>query len=213
MSWAILLLQDPKTLQTYEDYAKESAYEADGDQPPPPNPPNHRHQNQDTHSTRPKRTVPINYGQAGTSIGATGMDVDPDPQGQTTRPGKPFNNGYASTTTRGNTSADSTGGVYTENFVTPLYTESQETGHTNVNTGQRTPEPIRTYLEAIRDAEISVAAAAAAAKAEVSAETAGVEMEATKVAAAEVAAKFVTKQHQTLQQRLKRMQLEKPQYL
>ena len=35
MSWAILLLHDPETLQTYEDYAREPAYEADGDQPPP----------------------------------------------------------------------------------------------------------------------------------------------------------------------------------
>ena len=34
VSWAILLLHDPETLPTYEDYARESAYEADGDQPP-----------------------------------------------------------------------------------------------------------------------------------------------------------------------------------
>ncbi len=34
MSWAVLLLQDTETLQTYEDYARESAYEAEGEQPP-----------------------------------------------------------------------------------------------------------------------------------------------------------------------------------
>jgi len=62
MSWAILLLHDMETLQTYEDYNKESAYEADGDQPPPPNPPYRRHQNQDTPPTRPKRTIPLNDG-------------------------------------------------------------------------------------------------------------------------------------------------------
>jgi hypothetical protein len=94
----------------------------------------------------------MNYGQARTSTGATNMNVDPGPQGQTTLPGTPFDVGYSSTTTRGNTSADPTGGFHTENFFTPLYKESQETGHTNVNTSQRTPEPIRTYLEAIRDA-------------------------------------------------------------
>jgi len=40
MSWAVFLLQDPETLQTYEEYAIESFYEAEGDQPPPPA---HRH--------------------------------------------------------------------------------------------------------------------------------------------------------------------------
>ena len=39
MSWVVLLLQDSETLQTYEEYAKESNYEAEGDQPPPPPPP------------------------------------------------------------------------------------------------------------------------------------------------------------------------------
>ena len=47
----------------------------------------------------------MNYGQAGTSIEATIMDVDPR---------QPF--------------------VHTGKNVTPLYTESQESGHTNVNT-------------------------------------------------------------------------------
>jgi hypothetical protein len=35
MSWTVLLLQDPETLQTYEEYARESFYEAEGGQPPP----------------------------------------------------------------------------------------------------------------------------------------------------------------------------------
>jgi hypothetical protein len=35
MSWVVFLLQDPKTLQTYEEYVRESFYEAEGDQPPP----------------------------------------------------------------------------------------------------------------------------------------------------------------------------------
>ena len=34
MSWAILLIQGPETLQIYEEYARVSAYEAGGDQPP-----------------------------------------------------------------------------------------------------------------------------------------------------------------------------------
>jgi hypothetical protein len=34
LSWAIFLLQDQETLQTYEEYARESYYEAEGDQPP-----------------------------------------------------------------------------------------------------------------------------------------------------------------------------------
>jgi hypothetical protein len=41
------------------------------------------------------------------------MDVDPDPQGQTTPLGTPFDDGYATTTTRGNSSADPTVGVHT----------------------------------------------------------------------------------------------------
>ncbi len=34
MTWAALLLQDTETLQAYEEYARASAYEADGDPPP-----------------------------------------------------------------------------------------------------------------------------------------------------------------------------------
>ncbi len=34
MTWAVVLLQDTKTLDTYEAYAKDSAYEEEGEQPP-----------------------------------------------------------------------------------------------------------------------------------------------------------------------------------
>ena len=36
MSWVVFLLQDPETLQTYEEYARESFYEAEEDQSPLP---------------------------------------------------------------------------------------------------------------------------------------------------------------------------------
>jgi hypothetical protein len=38
MLWVVFLLQDPETLQTYEEYATESYFEAEGDQPPLPTP-------------------------------------------------------------------------------------------------------------------------------------------------------------------------------
>jgi len=120
----------------------------------------------------------MNYDQAGTSTWATGMDVDQDPREQETPLSTPFNDGFTPSTTRGNTLADPTGGVHTENFFSPLYTESQDTNHTNVNTNQRTPAPIRTRIEAIRDAEVAAAAAAAAAEAEASAAATAVDMEA-----------------------------------
>jgi hypothetical protein len=44
MSWAVTLLQVPETLQTYEEYARESYYEAEGDHPPPTNTTNRMHQ-------------------------------------------------------------------------------------------------------------------------------------------------------------------------
>jgi hypothetical protein len=34
MTWAVLLLQDRETLQTYEEFARESAYEEEGELPP-----------------------------------------------------------------------------------------------------------------------------------------------------------------------------------
>jgi hypothetical protein len=62
------------------------------------------------------------------------MDVDPDHQEQDTSLGTPFDDGFTPSTTTGYTSAKPTGGVHTENFFTFLYTESQATDHTNVNT-------------------------------------------------------------------------------
>ena len=38
MSWALTLLHDPEILQTYEEYARESAYEVDGAQLSPSQP-------------------------------------------------------------------------------------------------------------------------------------------------------------------------------
>ena len=49
---------------------------------PPTNPYTRRHHHQETQSTRQRRTTQSHQGQAGTSVGATGMDVDQDPQEQ-----------------------------------------------------------------------------------------------------------------------------------
>jgi hypothetical protein len=54
-----------------------------------------------------------------------------------------------------------TGSVRAENYFTPLYTESQETDHTNVNANQRPPTHADT-----RDADLAVAAATAATEAD-----------------------------------------------
>jgi len=67
------------------------------------------------------------------------MDVDQDLQEQGTPPGTPFDEGFTPSTARGYTSMDPTGGVQTKNSFTPLYTESQEMDHTNVNTNQQSP--------------------------------------------------------------------------
>ena len=67
------------------------------------------------------------------------MDVDHEHQEQKTPPGTPFDEGFTPSTTRGYTSADPSGGVHTENFFIPLYTESQEKDQTNVNTNQQLP--------------------------------------------------------------------------
>jgi len=101
------------------------------------------------------------------------MDVDHDPQEHETPPDTPFDDGLTPSTARGYTSVDPTGGVHTENFSTPLYTESQATDHTNVNTNQQPPTPAAT-----RDAEMAAVAAAATAEAEASTTTGVVEMKA-----------------------------------
>ena len=111
------------------------------------------------------------------------MDVDQGPQEQGTPPGTPFDDGFTPSTTRGQTSTDPNRGVHTENVFTPLYTESQETGRTNVYTNQQPPT-----LAATLDAEMAVAAAAATAKAKVSPATVAVEMETADKKEAEAAA-------------------------
>ena len=52
MSWAVFLLQDPETLQNYEEDARESFYEAEGDRPLPTNATNHMRQHHGTHDPR-----------------------------------------------------------------------------------------------------------------------------------------------------------------
>ena len=83
MSWALNLLQDSETLQTYQEYTKESAYEADGAQPrPPPTPPNRKHQNPllppgvGGLTNRNQRTGHPNQGKGNPPIRSTSMDVD-----------------------------------------------------------------------------------------------------------------------------------------
>jgi electron transfer flavoprotein alpha subunit len=85
------------------------------------------------------------------------MEVDQDPQGQGTPLGTPFEDGFTPSTTHGNTTADPSGSIRTENNFTPLYTESQETDHTNVNANQR-PPPIH---EDTRNENLADVAAAA----------------------------------------------------
>ena len=131
---------------------------------PPPNDSTRRHQHQDTHATRRRRTTPTHHGQAGTSTGATAMGFDQYPKEQETPLGTPFDDGFTPSTTRGYTSADPTGGAHTENFFTPLYTESQETDHINVNTNQKRPTPAVT-----RNAKMASASASATAEAKASA--------------------------------------------
>jgi len=160
MSWALFLLQDPETLQTYKEYAKESAYEAVGAQPPPPpNPPNRMHQYtmpiREGSTDRNHRTGHPYQDAENPYMGSTRIDVDRDSQKQTTPQRTPFYEDYTTTTSRGVPTADPPAGVHTENFYTPLYTKSQPTSHsdhTTANTNHRSPPPMRTYTKAVRDA-------------------------------------------------------------
>ena len=85
------------------------------------------------------------------------MDVDQDTMERGTPSGTPFDEGFIPSTTKGQPSVATTMGVYTENLYTPLYTESQETDHTNVITAQQSPTPTDT-----RNADMAAAAAAEA---------------------------------------------------
>ncbi len=101
MMWAVLLLQDTKTLQTYETYARESAYEAEGERPPHTNTNDRRPRNQETQPKRCWTAQHPVHEQARTSSGATGMDVDSNPAEQGTPPGTPFDEDFIPSTTRG----------------------------------------------------------------------------------------------------------------
>jgi hypothetical protein len=57
------------------------------------------------------------------------MDVNQDPQGQTTPLGISVDEGYTTITTMGAPTRDPHAGAHTENYYTPLYTESQATYH------------------------------------------------------------------------------------
>ena len=77
-----------------------------------------------------------------------------------TPPVTPFADGFTPSTTRGQPPADTSKGVHTENLYTPLYTESQETDHTYVNTAQQPPTPTNTSDAAIAAAAATEAEAA-----------------------------------------------------
>ncbi len=91
------------------------------------------------------------------------MEVDQELLEQGTPPGTPFNEGFTPSKAKSLTPKDPTRGVYTNNYFTPLYNESQASDHSNVNTNQQHPPPMRTRNEPIRDAELAAIAAAAAA--------------------------------------------------
>jgi len=116
------------------------------------------------------------------------MDVDQDPSERTALSGTPFDDDYTTYPHRGAPSVDPSAGVQTKNCFTSLSTESQETGHTTVNTGNQTPKRTSDHMnpineteeeelaaakaaevEALRNAEIEAEVAAAAAEAEASA--------------------------------------------
>ena len=84
------------------------------------------------------------------------MEMGQDPQGQSTPPGTPFEDGLTPSTTRGHTTKGPTGSIRADNYATPLYTETQETDHTNVNANHPPPSH-----EATRDANLAAAEAAA----------------------------------------------------
>ncbi len=55
------------------------------------------------------------------------MEVDQDFPGQGTPLGTPFEDGFTPSTTRGHAATIPTGSVRTDNYYTPLNTETQET--------------------------------------------------------------------------------------
>ena len=119
--------------------------------------------------------------------------AEEDPEVYGTPPGTPFDSDYPSHQTEGQTSADNTGGVRTENFFTPLYTESQDTDHTNINNTQPPVDigPTDGTAEFAANSEEereAIAAAEAEAAMEIAEATAREEAEAAALAEAAAAA-------------------------
>jgi len=165
MAWALTLLQDPETLRTYEDFAKEAAYEMEDTQPPASSPSTRRAQNHLTPPTRHNKTELPNPSQEGTSTGTTNMDVDQDLPNGTTPHGTPFEDDYTAHQQGGAPSVDPPAGVLTNKFFTRLYTKSHETDNTTANIGHLTPQPPNARLATIIEAEEEELAAAAVAEA------------------------------------------------
>jgi len=153
MVWALTLLQVPKTLRTYEDFAREAAYEMEDTQPPATNPPFRRAKN---HPTRPSRHMRIeipNISQEGTFAGTTSMDVDQDLPEGTTPPLIPPRRRPHITPTRRRYLRGPTRRNTHKKLIHPLYTKSQETDLTTANTGHPTLQPPNTRLTTINEAE------------------------------------------------------------
>jgi hypothetical protein len=104
------------------------------------------------------------YRPSGTGLGTINEENLPEFD---TPPGTPFDSDYPAQQTRGYTSTELNEGVYTENFFTPLYTDSQETDHTNANNAQ---PPTAT---GIFDAGTTATAATGAAQTKIPTSTAG----------------------------------------
>jgi hypothetical protein len=62
--------------------------------------------------------------------------MDQDPQDQGTLLGTAFDDGFTPSANIGHITEEPTVRVRTENYYTPLYTESHDTGNTNINTSQ-----------------------------------------------------------------------------
>jgi hypothetical protein len=145
------------------------------------------------------------YGQEGISTGAAGMDVDHDPQGQTTPTGTRFDNGFTTPTSKGAPTRDPPAGVHTDNFYTPLYTDSQTTSHSDRTT--TTTDPVQdaqpaagtTSTPSEAEAEATAAAAEAEAAAAAEAEASAAKTSKTEQHAAAAAAKLQLRQQQQKQ--------------
>jgi hypothetical protein len=86
-------------MQTYEENARESYYEAEGDHPPSTNITNRRHQHHGTQDPRQSGPTQPQWGQASTSSWATALDVDQYSLEQETPTCTPFDEGFTPSTT------------------------------------------------------------------------------------------------------------------